>query len=85
LSWLGDAYADMGWVELSAEEEKTINEAKVHARVNAEKEIANAALAAPDLTVEQKIAWNEYVVALEAVCLCADFDCDPRFPIRPNA
>ena len=85
LSWLGDAYADMGWVELSAEEEKAITEAKVHARVIAEKEIANAALAASDLTVEQKIAWEDYLLRLDTVCLCADFDCDPKFPIRPNA
>ena len=85
LSWLGPKHADTGWIELTEDEEKTIRENKVQARVAAEKEVANAALAASDLTVEQTITWNEYIAALEEVCLCDDFDCDPKFPIRPNA
>lgn len=75
----------MGWVEISEQEQKQIREAEVHARVDSEKAIANTALSAPQLTVAEKIAWGDYLLALDSVCLCADFDCDPKFPVRPNA
>ena len=84
LSWVGPNYQDMGWVEISEQEQKQIREAQVHARVDSEKAIANTALSAPQLTVAEKIAWGDYLLALDFVCLCADFDCDPKFPIRPN-
>jgi len=84
LSWLGPKHADTGWIELTEDEKKALREDEAHARVNAEKEIATTALAASDLTVEQKIAWEDYLVRLDTVCLCADFDCDPRFPIKPS-
>lgn len=84
LAWLGPKHANTGWIELTEDEKKAIREDEVRARVNAEKEIASTALAASDLTVEQKIAWEDYLVRLDTVCLCADFDCDPRFPIKPS-
>jgi hypothetical protein len=85
LSWIGPSYADKGWVELTKAEQETLRKAEVMARVDTEKTIANTALSDPAITVENKIAWGDYLLALDAVCLCADFDCDPRFPIRPNA
>ena len=84
LSWIGPAYADQGWVELTEAEQEALRKAKVMARVDAEKASANTALNNPAITVEQKTAWSEYIVALDAVCLCPDFDCDPKFPPRPN-
>lgn len=85
LSWLGPSYADQGWVELTEAEQKAIREAKIRARVEDEKITAHTALSNSEITVGQKIAWNEYLIALDFVCLCPDFDCDPKFPIRPNA
>jgi len=85
LSWVGPAYADQGWVQLTDAEQEELRKAEVIARVQVEKDAANAALSAPRVTVQDKIAWNEYLLALDAVCLCPDFDCDPQFPPRPNA
>ena len=85
LSWVGPAYADQGWVQLTEAEQKELRKAKVIARAQAEKDSAHAALNDTAITVEGKIAWNEYLAALDAVCLCPDFDCDPKFPPRPNA
>ena len=84
LTWAGPAYSDQGWVQLTNAEQETLRKAEVTARLQAEKDVANAALNNPAITVESKIAWNEYLIALGAVCLCPDFYCDPRFPIRPN-
>lgn len=85
LSWLGPAYADKGWIELTEKEQEAVRKAEVMSRVDAEKAIATTALNNPAITIESKIAWSEYLIALDAVCLCPDFDCDPKFPIRPNA
>ena len=84
LSWLGPAYADKGWVELTEAEEKALRTAKVMSRIEAEKAVATVELGNSNLTIGEKIAWNEYLIALDAVCLCPDFDCHPKFPIRPN-
>ena len=85
LSWIGPSYADKGWVELTKAEQEILRKAEVMSRVEAEKTIANTALSDPAITVENKIAWGDYLLALDAVCLCPDFDCAPKFPIRPNA
>ena len=83
LSWVGPAYADQGWIELIDEEQEELRKAEITARVQAEKDIANAAVSNPAITIESKIAWNEYLLTLDAVCLCPEFDCDPKFPPRP--
>jgi len=85
LSWVGPAYADQGWVQLTDAEQEELRKAEVTARVQAEKDAVSATLSDPAITVEAKIAWNEYLLALDAVCLCPDFDCDPKFPSRPIA
>ena len=53
------------------------------ARVDTEKTIATEALSCPTITVGDKLAWSDYLIALDAVCLCPDFDCDPKFPVKP--
>lgn len=85
LSWIGPAYADQGWVQLTNAEQEALRKSEVITRVETEKAVANKALNNPAITVEGKIAWSDYLIALDAVCLCPDFDCDPKFPIRPNA
>lgn len=85
LSWIGPAYADKGWVELTDAEQKTIKEKEAMARVEAEKAFANTALNNPAITVAEKIMWDNHLLALDAACLCPDFDCDPKIPVRPNA
>ena len=84
LSWLGDDFADMGWIELSLEEETEVLKIEVTNRIKEEKAIANNVLQAENLTVEQKIHWNDYLLKLDAVYLSADFDSNVRFPARPN-
>jgi len=84
LSWIGPAYADQGWVELTEAEQEALRKTEVMSRVDAEKAIATTALSNPEITVGDRLAWSDYLIALDAVCLCPDFDCDPKFPIRPN-
>lgn len=85
LSWVGPTYADKGWVELTETEQEVIRKAKVMARVETEKALATEKLNNPAITVGEKIAWEDYLLALDAVCLCPDFDCDPKFPIKPKS
>ncbi len=85
LSWVGPTYADQGWVELGDNEQEEIRKANVMYRVEAEKDVANEALARADITIEEKTMWSEYLIALEHACLCPDFACDPKIPARPRA
>ena len=61
----------------------TIQE-EINARIEAEKTIANAALNEATITIDSKIAWDNYLTALEVVSLSPDFK-DPQFPVRPSA
>ena len=83
LSWAGPAYVDKGWVQLTEAEQEALRKEKVMARVTSERALATAALNNPTITVGDKVAWNNYFLALEEVCLCPDFSCDPKFPPRP--
>jgi hypothetical protein len=85
LSWVGPAYAGKGWVKLTKTEQEKLRKTEVMVRVETEKTLATGILSNPSITVESKIAWTDYMLALDAVCLCPDFDCDPKFPIRPHA
>tara|TARA_R110002072_G_scaffold296941_1_gene469287 strand:- start:85 stop:453 length:369 start_codon:yes stop_codon:yes gene_type:complete len=84
LSWIGPDYVDQGWVELTSEEQALANKSQVLARIEAEKTIANAALNEATITIDSKIAWDNYLTALEVVSLSPDFK-DPQFPVRPSA
>ena len=85
LSWIGPTYSDQGWVELSEAEELAITSARITAKAEKEREYANQVLSNPSITVGEKIAWNEYLLALDEVCICSDHDCHPIFPVRPDA
>ena len=85
LSWIGPSYADQGWIQLTEEEQEAIRATEIKARVEAEKTIATKALSNPEITIGEKTAWSEYLIALDAACLCPDFDCNPNFPARPCA
>jgi co-chaperonin GroES (HSP10) len=83
LAWIGSNYADKGWVQLTDAEQEALRKAEVVARVDAEKNLATEKLNNLAITVGEKIFWNDYLLALDAVCLCPDFDCDPKFPPKP--
>jgi len=84
LSWAGSYYADKGWVELTEAEEKEILSAEVMSRLVAAKAEAEKTIASPDITVEQKSAWLNYLLALDLVSLQADFPFAPRIPAPPR-
>jgi hypothetical protein len=83
LSWVGPHYADMGWIELSEAEQEAIRLSQVLARVEEEKEIANAALSSSELTVEGKASWLKFLLDLDLISLQADAAVSPWFPARP--
>lgn len=85
LSWVGPAYADQGWVELTDAEQEAVRKAEVMARVEAARGAANIMLSSPAITVGEKKAWDDYMVALDAVCLSPSFYLNPKLPPRPNA
>lgn len=87
LSWLGDAYADMGWFQIEAEEEKQILINKSTKMVDEEKKAINSQLSDPNITVEQKQKLIDHLLRIDLVCLQADFDKDPQMPalVEPDA
>ena len=85
LSWIGPAYADQGWIKLTESEEIAITSAKIMEKAEKERAEANKVLSNPSITVGEKIAWNEYLLALDKVCLCSDHECNLVFPVRPDA
>ena len=85
LSWLGPAFVDKGWIQLTEEEQAGLKKAEVLSRVEAEKNVANTALNDPAITVKNRIDWSDYLLALDSVSLRPDFDSDPKFPVRPSA
>ena len=83
LSWAGSYYADKGWVELTETEQKEVLTSQALQRINQEKEAANTALSSSEITVEQKSAWFNYLLALDLVSLQVDFPFNPKIPVRP--
>jgi len=84
LSWVGPIYADKGWVELTDAQLTEVRKKEVMDRVEEEKTLTELALNNPIITVQERVAWLDYLQALNAVCLCPDFDCSPSFPIKPG-
>ena len=74
----------MGWVQLSVGEQKEILSAKVISRLTAAKAEAEKTIATPDITVEQKSAWVNYLLSLDLVPFQADFPFSPRIPAPPR-
>lgn len=83
MSWAGSYYADKGWVELTKTEQKEVLTSQALQRINQEKEAANTALSSSEITVEQKSAWLNYLLALDLVSLQVDFPFNPMLPARP--
>lgn len=88
LSWLGDAYADMGWFEMgdappaplpSSEAELAWDRAK---KMLAESDWAML----PDvpMTSGDKAAWIEYRQALRDIRLQPQFPSNIQWPVRPE-
>ena len=84
LSWAGPHYADKGWVKLTDSEIADVKMAQVLARKQAEEEAAISAMQDPELTVEGKAKWVNFMLALDLVPLQVDVLTNPRFPARPN-
>ncbi len=84
LSWLGADYKDMGWIELSAEEEKQVNVSKSLNRINKEKNKALLVMEKEGLTVNDLFLWQDYVLALDEARLQPDIDTNLKMPICPN-
>ena len=72
-------------MQLTEAEQESVRKAEVMARVDMEKEAANSALSDPIITVGEKKAWEDYIMALDVVCLSPSFYSNPKFPPRPNA
>lgn len=88
LSWLGEAYNDMGWVVVgdappgpvpSSAAELAWNQAKIDLR-NSDW----AVLPDVPMTVEQRQAWIEYRRALREIRLQADFPDNIQWPKAPD-
>jgi hypothetical protein len=83
LLWIGPAYADQGWVELTEPEQKEILSAKIMSQLNTKKVEAGKTIVLPNITVEQKSVWVNYLLSLDLVPLQADFPFTPRIPTPP--
>ncbi len=88
LSWLGEAYNDMGWVVVgdappgpvpSSAAELAWNQAKIDLR-NSDW----AVLPDVPMTVEQRQAWIEYRRALREIRLQANFPDNIQWPKAPD-
>lgn len=85
LSWISPAYADQGWVELTEAEELVVTASYVMDKVTDAKTEAKDALSNPAITVGDKAAWNEYLLALDDVCARSAYEINPTFPAKPHA
>ena len=87
LSWLGDAYADMAWVEVEGELEDTpapSQETLVLTRAQAELRDSDwTMLSDSDLSVGDKEKWIEYRHALRNIHTAAGFPDNIIWPVRP--
>jgi hypothetical protein len=72
-------------LQLTDAEQEALRKEEVIARVDTEKTLTINKLSNPEITIGEKVAWSDYLLALDAVCLCPDFDCDPKFPIKPKS
>jgi hypothetical protein len=85
LSWLGDAYADQGWVEVGEETTTPMSADEVNATI-AQRLIDSAwAVAEDDLTITkgQRADWMAFRQALRDISLQAGFPTDIVWPTEP--
>ena len=85
LSWLGDAYADQGWVEVG--EETTIPMTADEVNTTIEQILKNTAwaVASDNLTMTkgQRADWLEFRQALRDIPLQTNFPTDIVWPAEP--
>lgn len=85
LSWLGDAYADQGWVEVGEPSRTAMSVEDANATV--EQMLKNTAWAVASdntsLTKEQFAQWMEYRRALREVHLQVEFPTSIVWPAEP--
>ena len=84
LSWIGPSYADKGWVELTADEQKEVLAAEVLSQLASKKAEAEKIIALPNITVEQKSVWVNFLLSLDLVPLQVNFPFEPRIPAAPT-
>jgi hypothetical protein len=85
LSWLGDAYADQGWVEVGEEALIPMTAEEVDATV-AQLLIDTAWAVAEDntsMTKEQRIKWLEFRQSLRDIPLQVGFPENVQWPSEP--
>jgi len=90
LSWLGDAYADQGWfevtpeppAELTREDKIAAAQAQIELRINESTPMVAADNAA--ITKEQRAAWIEYRRAVKEVYLQVDYPDTIAWPTPPS-
>lgn len=85
LSWLGDAYADQGWVEVGEETTIPMTADEVNATIAQRLKDSAWAVAEDDLTITrgQRADWMAFRQALRDIPLQAGFPTDIVWPTEP--
>jgi hypothetical protein len=85
LSWLGDAYANQGWVEVGEETPTPLTMDEVSATIAQLLKDTAWAVAEDDLTItkSQRASWVVFRQALRDIPLQAGFPTDIVWPIEP--
>ena len=90
LSWLGDAYVDQGWFEVTpeppAEPTREDKIATAQAQIELRLSESNPMVAADNtaVTKEQRAAWIEYRKAVKEVYLQVNYPDTIAWPTPPN-
>lgn len=85
LSWLGDAYADQGWLEVGEEVSTPMSADEVNATIAQRLKDSAWAVAEDDLTITkgQRADWMAFRQALRDIPLQAGFPTDIVWPTEP--
>ena len=85
LSWLGDAYADQGWVEVGEETQVPMSASEVNATI--EQILKNTAWAVAsdnvDMTKGKRIEWLEFRQAIREIPSQPGFPANIVWPAEP--
>jgi hypothetical protein len=85
LSWLGDAYADQGWIEVGEETTTPMTADEVNATIAQRLKDSAWAVASDDITITrgQRADWMAFRQALRDIPLQAGFPTDIVWPTEP--
>lgn len=86
LSWLGDAYADQGWVEVGEEAVAPLTADEANATIAQLLKDSAWAVATDDTTISkgQRANWLAFRQALREIPLQADFPANIVWPNQPE-